>query len=193
MRRALGRLEGSPHRPVGVMESRASRPLRNAEELGDFGRRQPEIVAKDEDRSLIRRQPPETTIQLVPISDGEQLVASDRAVGRKDLEDGGPALRFASFRVAGVDEQAMQPGVEPIRIAEPRQLAPGDHQRLLNGVLGSSDVSEDPLGDREHSVGRRPREDRECFAIPGLRLFDEVPIHRLSIPERTNDGALHGG
>ena len=137
---------------------------------------------------MIRRQATEATVELIPIGDREHLVASGRHVGWKDLEDGGPAPRFASFRVAGVDEQPMQPGVEPIRIAEPRQLAPGDHQRLLNGVLGSSDVSEDPLGDREHSVGRRPRENRERFAIPSLRLLDEVPIHRLSIPERSHDG-----
>jgi len=54
---------------------------------------------------------------------------------------------------ADVYDQAPKPGVESVRIAEPSQVSPGDHQRVLQGVLGSIDIAEDPLRDREEAVG----------------------------------------
>jgi hypothetical protein len=46
----------------------------------------------------------------------------------------------------------MQPGVEPVRIAECPQVTPGDHQRVLNGILGPIDISQDPLCNPEEPV-----------------------------------------
>ena len=46
----------------------------------------------------------------------------------------------------------MQPRVEPVRIAESSQIAPGDHQCVLEGILGSVDVAQDPLSHREQPV-----------------------------------------
>ena len=56
---------------------------------------------------------------------------------------------------AGSDDETMEPRVEPVRIAEPGQVAPGDHQRVLHGILGPVDVAEDPLRDREEPVTAR--------------------------------------
>jgi len=47
-----------------------------------------------------------------------------------------PRPRAARFRVTGVDEKALERGVEAVGIAEAGELLPGDHQRLLHGVLG---------------------------------------------------------
>ena len=99
-----------------------------------------------------------------------------------------PGLRPARLRVAGSDEESHRPGVEPIRIAEPRQLTPGDHQRLLHGVLGSVDVAEDPLGDREQPVASRAGQDGEGVSITSLRLLHEIAIH----PSDPSDGAQWG-
>ena len=86
----------------------------------------------------------------------------------------------------------MHPGVEPIRIAELRQLAPGDHQRLLDSILGSADVPEDPLGDREQSISRRAGEDGEGLPIAMLRLLDQLAIHLGRLPGAPVGGAFHG-
>lgn len=72
----------------------------------------------------------------------------------------------------------MDPGIEPIRIAETRQVAPGDHQRVLQGILGSVDVPEDPVRDREETVAARPDQIDESRLVAVLGRLDEVAIHR---------------
>ena len=49
----------------------------------------------------------------------------------------------------------MDPGIEPVRIAEARQVTPGDHQRVLQGILGPVDIPKDPVRDREQAVATR--------------------------------------
>ncbi len=39
----------------------------------------------------------------------------------------------------------MQPSVESVRIAETPEVTPGDHQRVLQGILGPIDVPRDTL------------------------------------------------
>ena len=51
-------------------------------------------------------------------------------------------------------KESVDPRVEAVRIAEARKVAPGDHQRVLQGVLGPIDVAEDPLCDPEEAVAR---------------------------------------
>ena len=75
--------------------------------------------------------------------------------------------------------KSAEPSFAPVRIAERRQFAPGDHQRLLHGALGSVEVPEDPLRDREQPVAVRAGEDAEGLAVSVLRLPDEVAFERL--------------
>ena len=73
----------------------------------------------------------------------------------------------------------MDPGVEPVRIAEARQVTPGDHQRVLQGILGPIDIPKDPLGDREEPVTARVDQGHEGRLVTRLRMLDEIAIHRL--------------
>ena len=137
---------------MGVVETGADRAPGDAEHLGDPRGLVSEVVAKDEDRALVRRQPPERTIHDVAIDHARELVAR-WVVGQLDhLELGVPAPLSTSVLDAHVREHALDPEVEPVRIAEVRQVTPGDHQRILQGILGPVDVAEDPVGDREQSV-----------------------------------------
>jgi hypothetical protein len=81
-------------------------------------------------------------------------------------------------RDADVGEQAVDPGVEPVRIAEARKVTPGDHQRILQGILGPIDIPEDPVRDREESVTAELDQIDECRLITALCRLDEVAIHR---------------
>ncbi len=110
-------------------------------------------MAKYKDRTLIRRQAPKSAFQLVAIGDREGLVAGDRYVVGHQVHDTAPSPSVARLCVTRMDQQPMDPGVEPIRIAKPRQLSPGDHQRLLYGVFGSTDVPEDPVRNCVQSIG----------------------------------------
>jgi hypothetical protein len=81
----------------------------------------------------------------------------------------------------------VEPRLESVRIPEPGQLLPGDHQRLLHGVLGPIDVAQDPVGNRVEAVGVNPDQDAEGLPVTVLRLLHEVAIHRPS------DGTQPGG
>ena len=131
-----------------------------------------------EDRPLFRRQPPETPLELVAIGDLARPVLDLRPVDRQEADVGAPIPPPAGFRVAGIHEEAIEPGVEPVRIAEAGQLAPGDHKCLLHRILGPVDVAEDSLADREEPVTTGSREDAKGLTVAQLSLLDEIAIHR---------------
>jgi hypothetical protein len=83
---------------------------------------------------------------------------------------------------------AMQPRIEAVRIAEPSQVTPGDHQRVLEGILGPIDIAEDPLGDREQVVAPSADQVDVCLPIPVPSRLHEVPIQRVA-PRRRPVGA----
>src|SRR4029077_12769651 len=72
--------------------------------------------------------------------------------GQDDLRDGAPC-RPLRLVVAGVDEEAMetglapgrgtQPAVEPVRVTQPADVAPGGDERVLDGVLRAVLVPDD--------------------------------------------------
>ena len=87
----------------------------------------------------------------------EQVVGCGRPVDRQDPQVRGAATLARRLGDADVDDQAMQPRVEAVRIAESPQVAPGDHQCVLEGILGPIDVAQDPLSEREEPVTRERR------------------------------------
>jgi hypothetical protein len=60
----------------------------------------------------------------------------------------------------------MEPGVETLGLAEPRKLPPGRDERLLHGVLGPSDVTQDPMRDGEEPIRRAAGEGGEGLLVP---------------------------
>ena len=95
--------------------------------------------------------------------------------------------RFASDD-AGSDQEAAQPRVEAVRIAECGQVAPGDHQCVLHGILGPIDVAEDPLCDPEQAIRADTDQVGVCLPIPAASRLNEIAIH-LHRPWSTLSGA----
>ncbi len=172
-------LEGRAHRPVGVVEPRASGAGGDVEHLADLVRIEAQVVVEHEDRPLLGRQPPEPALDLVAIGERGEVIRRRRSVDRQDPNGRDPGALAARLRIADVDEHSLEPGVEPLRIAEAGQLAPGDHQRLLHRVLGEADVAEDAARDPEEQVAPRPGQDGERLPVPALGLLHEVAIHSL--------------
>ncbi len=56
------------------------------------------------------------------------------------------------------------------------EVTPGDHQRILQGVLGPIDVAEDPIREREEPVAGRADEVDECRLVAALGRLDEGPV-----------------
>ena len=71
----------------------------------------------------------------------------------------------------------MEPGVETLDLAEPRKLTPGCDERLLDGVFGSVDITQDPMRDGEEPIRRAAGEGGEGLLVPGSSRQDERPIH----------------
>ena len=161
-----------------VMESGADRAAGDAKDFGDDGGLVPEVVAKDEDRAFLRLQPPERPIDDVAIRHARELVSRDVGGEVQYLQPAVPAPVAAGVLDAHVREHALDPEIKPVRIAEVRQVTPGDHQCVLQGILGPIDVVEDPPSDREQSIDTRANQVHECDLIATLRRDDELSIHR---------------
>lgn len=137
---------------MGVMESRAGRAGRDAEGFGDLRRCVARVVMQHEDGPLFGRKPTEPPFELVSIGDPKELVGSCWSVDRQQPQVRDATTLTRRLGDALVDQQAMQPRVEPIRIAESSQIAPGDHECVLEDILGSVDVAQDPVSHREQAV-----------------------------------------
>ena len=166
---------------MGMMKSRAGRPRRDAERLGDLGRFESNVMAQDEDRALFRPQSPEPTFEKVAPSHCLSGVGGHRFDG--DIEghqvDRGPACRARELET-DADQDARRPGLEPVGLAQVRQFPPRDDERPLDGVVGEIDVAEDPSRDPEQAVPMRPDKDGEGVLVTALGQLHEVVIHLVT-------------
>ena len=80
----------------------------------------------------------------------------------------------------------MEPGVEPIGIAQTPEIAPGSDQGVLDGILGGIPVAEDPPRDRVQAVVCRNRESLEGLVVAPLCALDELGRHRCPSLRRGN-------
>ena len=145
----------------------------------------------DENRPLLGWQPPESAFELVPVGHRERVVRDSRSVDRQETDVRAPGAHSAGLAVAGMNQEPLQPGVEEIRISEPPQLAPGDHQRLLNGILGSGDIPENSIRDGEEPVPARTSQDGKRLPVALLSLLHEVAIHLPGPSVRPIGGRVH--
>jgi hypothetical protein len=76
-----------------------------------------------------------------------------------------------------VDEDPAQPGIEPVVVAQRRQLAPGRDQGLLDSVFGSIEVAQDPERDRDQPITDRTCEVGERFLIAPAGQVHECSLH----------------
>jgi hypothetical protein len=139
---------------------------------------------ENDDRPLVRLESGHRPVELIPI--GERLgVIGDRPDGdRSDLELDRSSAPAPSPVEGGLGGQAMEPGIEPIRVAKPGQVAPGANERVLDRVARELTVAEDqPGGGVEPDNGRAgQRGEGVMIAMPCP--LDEVPLR--------HDGSLNG-
>lgn len=160
------------------MKTRADRSAWDAEQLGDHRGLVSEVVAKHEDGTLLRLQAVERPINDITIDDARELVGREMVGEVQHFELGVPAPVASRMVDAHVREHALDPEVEPVRIAEVRQVTPRDHQRVLQSILGPVDIADDPSGDREQAIEASAHQVHEGDVIATLRREHEVSIHR---------------
>ena len=173
-----------------MVEAGTGRTGRNTEHLGDLGRFEPGEVTQHENHALLWIQSTEAALKLIAVGHGQDLVRAGREIGRKHVKVGDETALTHRLVNTGADDEAMEPRVEPIRIAESGQVTPGDPQRFLNGILGSVDVAEDPLGDREEPVAARTDQVGIRLPVAASGRLHEIAIHGLRPSLAPSGGAV---
>lgn len=135
---------------------------------------------QDEDSALLDRQPSERPIKGVAIGDREDRLGVYRPVDREKSNVARPLRAAPSFGVAGVDKETTDPGVEAIRVAQPRKLAPGGDEGVLQRILGEMGVAQDPRCDRVQPVTGLRNQIPECLAIASHGPLDDIPHTHLN-------------
>ena len=90
-------------------------------------------------------------IAIGKIEGNVRLSTAERLDLDRDGRSPSPSTRFTK---AGSDEEAMEPGLEAIGVAQRREVPPGGHERLLGGILSASVVTEDQTGGAEEPDDR---------------------------------------
>ena len=84
----------------------------------------------------------------------------------------------------------MEPGVEPVRIAQRGQLPPCADERFLDRVLRQIGVPKDQASDRVEAITGGGREDFKSLVIAASGRLDEIAPHARSIT-CTNRSGVH--
>jgi hypothetical protein len=88
-----------------------------------------------------------------------------------------PAPVPARLLVTGIHEQAMEPDVEAFGIAEPRKVAPGEEECLLDGVTRPFAIAKDPIRDGVAPAAVEVDELGEGDVVAPTSPFDQPRPH----------------
>ena len=99
---------------------------------------------QDDERALLRVEAGKGLLDQVAVRQAAGVVAGHgRFVDREDVDLDRPPASPAGLVEAGVHEEAVEPGVEPVRVTKPGQVPPGAHQGVLDRVARELRVPED--------------------------------------------------
>ena len=143
--------------------------------------RQPQEIVEDDDRTRAGVETPEGVIDKLAIGDTEGDVAGRRSAERGELHLERPAPPATQHVDAGADEKSVDPSVEPVGVAQPRQVPPGSEQGFLDRVPRELAIPEDEPGSRVQPRDSRAGKHREGVMIAPLRLLDETSLVHLRL------------
>jgi hypothetical protein len=131
-----------------------------------------------EHRTVLDGKLEERPLDLVAIGEAGDIVLRIRSIDRIDRHLEGTAPRPPDVIGAGMDEESMQPGVEPVAITKTAKVSPGPDEGVLNGILCGIPIAEDPPRDRVQAVVCGGCEVIEGLAIASLCALDEFGRQR---------------
>ena len=138
---------------------------------------------EDEHGPLLGLESAETPLKLLAIRDRTRLVTR-RGVEREGLYLSGPSPQLPALIRARVHHQAIEPGVEPVGIAQRGKLLPGPNQGFLHRILREGRVPKDETSNRVEAISSGGREDFEGLVVSATGSLDEISPHSLSISGR---------
>ena len=128
---------------------------------------------EDEYGALLEREPPEGTIELVAVVNGQQVRRLCLAVKRQRTDVCMHATCTPGLGVALAGENPVQPRNEPLGIAQQAEVAPGHDEGRLDGIICPVGVAQDPKRDSHALIADQPGKGIEGLSIPLLSTIDE--------------------
>ena len=119
----------------------------------------------------------ECAFELIAHGDA-QLRVVDGGLDRDHLQSGLPPPRVADLGITRVDEQAEHPRLDTAVVTKRAEFPPSRQEGLLDRVLGSIGIAQDPVRDAVEPIAQGDDEGREGLLVPMLRAIDEVVAHR---------------
>jgi phage gp37-like protein len=136
----------------------------------------PEEEMHDDDRAMPRFEAPERVVEQFTIREVARQIRRRRHVDRRQVDlDRTPPTTPGEIETR-VDEQAMQPGVEPIRIAQSRQISPNADEGVLDRVTRELRVPQNEAGCRVQPHDGDIDELGEGVMIAFPCAFDETSL-----------------
>ena len=129
---------------------------------------------EDDQGPRLRLEVTEATFQLVTVRRRRRFVGDAGGVDLGELDVEAMPPESARLIDAGADEQAVEPGVEPVRAAQRGQVTPGPDERLLDGVLGLVGIAQDEPGGGIQSEDRGACQRGEGVMIALPRSLHEI-------------------
>ena len=174
------------------MEPGLRGPERDPQLRGDLGQRHPNEVMEHHDGAPLGLEPAEGFIEKLSLGHVRGHVAAEGFEEGRQLDLVHAAAAPAREIEARMDGQAVEPGVEPVRVAQPGQIAPGSDEGILDRVSRELAVPEDEAGGsvqpREGSAGDHGK--GVMIALP--RSLDETTLVHGRLSYRRGTSAVLG-
>ena len=131
---------------------------------------------QDDDGAMPLVEPSEGIVEQLTVGEVAGDVAHFRHVERRQLDLHRTSSTTPSEIEAGVDNEAMEPGVEPAWIAQPWKVAPDSDERLLDRIARELRVPENESGRRVQPRDGQVDERGEGVMIARSGTFDETSL-----------------
>jgi len=174
------------------VEPGLGRPDRNPERGRHIVEWHPQQVVQRDDGPVPGIQAAQRLVHELAIRQGGRMIGRRRRIDGRQFDLDGPPASTAREIEAGVHRQAVQPGVEPIGIAQPGQVPPGTDEGLLDGVASELRVPKDEAGRRVEAGEPGVDELGERGLIAAPRALDELSLVHDGLTQHDLDGRVEG-
>ena len=166
---------------------------RDADGRRDLGKRHAKEVVQDDDCAMPGLKARERLLEHVAIGDFAGHVRRSRHVDSGQLDLDHATSPSANEVETGMDDQSMEPGVESVRVAQAREIAPGADQCVLDRVTCELRVPDDQPSDGVQPHDGQIDERGEGVMIAFSGLLDETSLVHSSprLQTATIVGAPH--
>ena len=130
----------------------------------------------DDDGPPFRVEPAEGSVEKLTVGELGRGVADGRMRQGRQLDLYDPATASSDGVEARIHGQTVEPGIEPVRIAQPGQVPPSSHEGILDRVSRELGVPEDQAGGSVQPRDGRAGQHREGVMIALPRSRDETSL-----------------